>query len=92
MIESSTDRTRNSAKICIEELRRLARHLWNTEPACESHLRTSLLSRLAHLEYELERLHYGKLQGRHLERSDLEGLRAELAELRTQWQTPMAAA
>ena len=41
----------------IDNLRPRPRQLWNTEPACDAQLRTSLLSRLAHLEYELERLH-----------------------------------
>lgn len=76
----------------VESLRRQARQLWNTEPACAPHLRTSLLSRLAHLEYELERIHYGNLEGRPAGALELEHLGAELAQLQAQWPSPVVAA
>lgn len=81
-----------AADQCIDDLRSQARHLWNSEPSCDPMARTSLLTRLAHLEYELERLHYRTLEGRPSDPAGLAGLAAELSRLQARWHRARAAA
>lgn len=81
-----------AADVSVDDLRSQARHLWHSEPSCESAARTSLLSRLAHLEYELERLHYHRLTPRPADRAELAGLTAELATLQARWHPATVAA
>lgn len=81
-----------AADLGVDDLRSQARHLWNSEPSCDPSARTSLLTRLAHLEYELERLHYRTLEGRPADRAELAGLAAELSKLQARWHRATAAA
>lgn len=81
-----------AADLRVDDLRSQARHLWNSEPSCDRSARTSLLTRLAHLEYELERLHYRTLEGHPADRAELARLTAELSQLQARWHQATAAA